>query len=210
MPMKSKSSTTTDRLDPVHPGEVLEQEFLLPMELSAGRVAADIGVPAPRINDIVLRRRAVTADTALRLAKYFGTSATFWLGLQNDYDLALQSDLLGSAIDDVPRVDLTRPVETRGRRREATPLAAKKKVAALERKVHVRIDRVEQRSSTSLTIRTQDGRKLPAKTAVDRAGAASHLQRGQSNADHRSASAGRYVDQPDAKTSPRTPVKEKK
>lgn len=119
MPTKSKSSIITEQLTPVHPGEVLEQEFLIPMELSAGRVARDLGVPAPRINDIVLRRRSVTADTALRLAKYFGTSATFWLGLQNDYDLAVQRDILSGELDGLPRVDLTHPAETRGRRRAA-------------------------------------------------------------------------------------------
>jgi len=68
------------KLHPVHPGEVLLEEFLKPMGLSQNRVALDIGVPARRINEIVLGRRGITADTALRLARYFGVSAQFWMG----------------------------------------------------------------------------------------------------------------------------------
>lgn len=71
----------------IHPGEVLREEFLNPLGLSQNRVARDISVPPRRINEIVLEKRAVTADTALRLARYFGTSERFWLGLQADYDL---------------------------------------------------------------------------------------------------------------------------
>jgi len=70
-----------------HPGEVLLEEFLKPMELSQNRLAREIGVPPRRINEIVLRKRAVSADTAVRLARYFGTSEKFWMGLQADYDL---------------------------------------------------------------------------------------------------------------------------
>ena len=70
----------------IHPGEVLREEFLNPLGLSQNRVARDISVPPRRINEIVLEKRAVTADTALRLARYFGTSERFWLGLQADYD----------------------------------------------------------------------------------------------------------------------------
>lgn len=72
---------------PIHPGEILREEFLLPLGLSANAVALALRVPAPRINDIVRERRAVSADTALRLARHFGTSAEFWLGLQSDYDM---------------------------------------------------------------------------------------------------------------------------
>lgn len=72
---------------PIHPGEILREEFMLPLGLSAHALAMALRVPAPRINDIVRERRAVTADTALRLARYFGTSAEFWLGLQSDYDM---------------------------------------------------------------------------------------------------------------------------
>ena len=75
------------KLPNIHPGEVLREEFLVPLNLSQNRVAHDINVPPRRINEIVLERCAVTADTALRLARYFGTSDCFWLGLQVDYDL---------------------------------------------------------------------------------------------------------------------------
>lgn len=75
------------KLRPIHPGEVLEEEFLKPMGLSQNRLATAIGVPPRRLNEIVLHKRGVTADTALRLARYFGNSAQFWLGLQMDYEL---------------------------------------------------------------------------------------------------------------------------
>ncbi len=73
----------------IHPGEILREEFLLPMGLSSNALALAIQVSAPRINDIVRERRAVTADTALRLSKYFGTTPEFWMGLQADYDVAI-------------------------------------------------------------------------------------------------------------------------
>ena len=73
---------------PIHPGEVLREEFLQPMGMTAHALAMALQVPAPRINDVVRERRAVTVDTALRLAKYFGTSAEFWMGLQTDFDMA--------------------------------------------------------------------------------------------------------------------------
>ena len=75
------------RLDPIHPGEILVEEFLKPMGLTQNRLAMSIGVPPRRINEIALRKRSITADTALRLARYFGNSPQFWLGLQMDYDL---------------------------------------------------------------------------------------------------------------------------
>ena len=87
------------KLAPVHPGEVLLEEFLKPFGISQNRLAISIGVDTRRINEIVLRKRAITADTALRLAKYFGTSAKFWLGLQADYDLDVASDELGERLD---------------------------------------------------------------------------------------------------------------
>lgn len=87
-----------NRLNPVHPGEVLLEEFLSPMGLSQNRLALDISVPARRINEIVLRKRSVTADTALRLAAYFKMSAKFWLGLQAAYDLDVASEKLGGRI----------------------------------------------------------------------------------------------------------------
>ena len=80
------------KLSPVHPGEVLLEEFLKPMGISQNHLAMEIRVPARRINEIVLGKRRITADTALRLAQYFGTSAKFWLGLQMDYDLDVAAD----------------------------------------------------------------------------------------------------------------------
>ncbi len=88
-----------NKLHPVHPGEVLFEEFLKPMGLSQSRLALDIGVHPRRINEIVLEKRSVTADTALRLARYFGTSPQFWLGLQDDYDLDIASDALGPKLE---------------------------------------------------------------------------------------------------------------
>jgi len=86
------------RLEPVHPGEILLEEFLLPMELSQNQLARDIGVPPRRINEIVLGKRRLTADTALRLARYFSMSAEFWLGLQMDYELDVEMDRLGDQL----------------------------------------------------------------------------------------------------------------
>jgi len=82
----------TKKLKPVHPGEVLQEEFLKPMRLSQNRLALAIGVPPRRINEIVLGKRSISADTALRLARYFGMSPQFWLGLQMDYDLDVTAD----------------------------------------------------------------------------------------------------------------------
>ena len=73
---------------PIHPGEILREEFLLPLGISSHALSMALQVPAPRIHELVHERRAVTVDTALRLARYLGTSAEFWLGLQNDYDMA--------------------------------------------------------------------------------------------------------------------------
>ncbi len=88
-----------DKLQPVHPGEVLFEEFLKPLALSQNRLALDIRVPARRINEIVHGKRRVTADTALRLARYFDTSPQFWLGLQMDYDLDVASDELAERLE---------------------------------------------------------------------------------------------------------------
>ena len=81
--------TITNGMRPIHPGEVLREEFIVPLGMNAHSLAMALQVPAPRINDVVRERRAITADTALRLAKDFGTSAEFWLGLQTDYDMAI-------------------------------------------------------------------------------------------------------------------------
>ena len=86
-------------LHPVHPGEVLLEEFLNPMGLSQNKVAVSIGVPARRINEIVLEKRKITADTALRLGRFFGMSSEFWLGLQSQYDLDVASDALGDRLE---------------------------------------------------------------------------------------------------------------
>lgn len=86
------------KLEPVHPGEVLLEEFLKPMGLSQNQLARDIGVSPRRINEIVLKKRALTADTALRLARYFKMSPKFWLGLQTDYELDVEMDRLGDRL----------------------------------------------------------------------------------------------------------------
>ena len=88
----------TKELAPVHPGEVLLEEFLNPMGLSQNRLALDIRVPARRINEIVRGKRRITPDTALRLARYFNMSPQFWLGLQLDYDLDIAEDELADCI----------------------------------------------------------------------------------------------------------------
>ena len=90
---------TTRKLAPIHPGEVLLHDFLEPFGLSQYRVAHDINVPARRVNEIVHGKRAVTADTALRLSRYFGTSDRFWLNLQARFDLEVQRDLLGKRLE---------------------------------------------------------------------------------------------------------------
>jgi addiction module HigA family antidote len=81
------------KLTNVHPGEVLEEEFLKPFEITSYRLAKDIGVPQTRVSQILKRSRRITADTALRLSRYFGNSPKFWLGLQNDYDIEEEQSL---------------------------------------------------------------------------------------------------------------------
>jgi len=88
-----------DKLAPVHPGDVLLEEFIRPMGLSQNRLAIDIGVDTRRINEIVLGKRAITADTALRLSRFFGNSPQFWMGLQSQYDLDIAQDQLGKRLD---------------------------------------------------------------------------------------------------------------
>jgi addiction module HigA family antidote len=106
--MRLRSSITTDevavmsrnrkRIAPIHPGEILLEEFLKPFGITQYRVAKDISVPPRRINEIVLGKRGITADTALRLARYFGTSERFWLNLQTRYDLEVGRDRLGDRL----------------------------------------------------------------------------------------------------------------
>jgi addiction module HigA family antidote len=98
MRTKSKSSTTTELLPNPHPGEILSEEFLKPMALSQTALANAIGVPPRRINEIVLGKRAVTADTDLRLARYFGLSEGFFLGLQTDYELMERKREIGDKL----------------------------------------------------------------------------------------------------------------
>ena len=83
-----------NKLPPIHPGEILREEFLEPMGISQYRLAKDISVPPRRINEIVHGKRSITADTALRLGRFFGMSAQFWLNLQTRYDLEITEDLL--------------------------------------------------------------------------------------------------------------------
>jgi antitoxin HigA-1 len=87
-----------EKLKPIHPGGVLLEEFLNPLEISQSKLALAISVPPRRINEIVLKKRSVTADTALRLAKFFGNSPQFWLGLQTDYDLDVTRELIGEKL----------------------------------------------------------------------------------------------------------------
>ena len=94
----------TKALPNIHPGEILLEEFLLPMEISQNALARATGVPPRRINEIVLGKRGITADTALRLAKAFGTSEGFWLGLQADYDLEESRKIIGSDLDNIERL----------------------------------------------------------------------------------------------------------
>ena len=95
---------------PVHPGEILLEEFLAPLGVSQYQLAKAVSVPARRINEIVHGQRRISADTALRLARYFGTSERFWINLQARYDLEVEKDRLGAALDDI------RPLSATGRR----------------------------------------------------------------------------------------------
>ncbi len=87
------------KIQPIHPGEILMEEFLTPMGLSQNMLANDIGVPPRRINEIIHGKRRITADTALRLSRYFKMSPQFWLGLQMDYDLDLEEDRLAERLE---------------------------------------------------------------------------------------------------------------
>jgi antitoxin HigA-1 len=87
-----------NKMRPIHPGEILRQEFLIPLGMSAHALSLELKVPAPRINDIVRERRAITPDTALRLARYFGNTPQFWLNLQTSYDLKTVEMEIGAKI----------------------------------------------------------------------------------------------------------------
>ena len=90
--------TIKNKMRPIHPGEILREEFLAPLGMSAHALAMALKVPAPRINDISNERRAITPDTALRLSRYFGTTAQFWLNLQTSYDLKIAEKAIGTKI----------------------------------------------------------------------------------------------------------------
>lgn len=90
---------TEKRMDPVHPGDILLRDFMEPLGLSAYKLAKELGVAAPTVNEIVRRRKAVTAEMALRLSKYFGMSARFWQNLQAQYDLEVADRKLGKTLD---------------------------------------------------------------------------------------------------------------
>jgi len=90
-------------MDPIHPGEILLEEFLVPMGISQYRLAKDISVPARRINEIVHGKRAISADTALRLSRYFETSERFWMNLQARYSIEVEKDRLGTRLDEEVR-----------------------------------------------------------------------------------------------------------
>lgn len=87
------------KLQPIHPGEILKEEFLDEMGLTQYKLSKDINVPARRINEIIHRKRSISADTALRLGRYFGMSAQFWINLQSHYDLEIQIDKLGEKLE---------------------------------------------------------------------------------------------------------------
>lgn len=89
----------TEKIVPVHPGEILQDEFIEPLGITQNRVAVAIGVSPRRINEIVHGKRRITADTALRLGRYLGTSAQFWVNLQSHYDLEIERDALGSSLE---------------------------------------------------------------------------------------------------------------
>jgi len=89
----------TEKLAPIHPGEILLEEFIEPLGITQNRLSVGIGVPPRRINEIVHGKRRISADTALRLGRYFGTTAQFWINLQSHYDLEVESDALGDSLD---------------------------------------------------------------------------------------------------------------
>lgn len=92
-----------NHMRPIHPGEVLREEFLIPLNMSAHALAMELKVPAPRINEIVRERRSVTPETALRLARFFGTSPDFWLNLQTAYDLKIVQREIGRTVENEVR-----------------------------------------------------------------------------------------------------------
>lgn len=93
------------KLKNIHPGEILREEFLLPLEISAYKLSKDLNIPQTRISEILKGRRRITADTALRLSKYFGNSAKFWLGLQDDYDIEEENNSKKTELNSIKQFD---------------------------------------------------------------------------------------------------------
>lgn len=96
-----------EKLDNIHPGEVLKEEFLDPMKISAYRLSKETFIPQTRISEIIKKKRRITADTALRLSKFFGTTAKFWLGLQDDYDLEEEKSLKENELNSIKPLENT-------------------------------------------------------------------------------------------------------
>jgi addiction module HigA family antidote len=103
--MTTTTEIPVNGMRPIHPGEVLREEFITPLGLTAHALSMALQVPAPRISEIVRERRAITADTALRLAKYFDTSVQFWLNLQTDYDVAVARTTMTAVLDRISRCE---------------------------------------------------------------------------------------------------------
>ena len=127
MPTRSKSLTTTnpaqpedERMPPLHPGEMLREEFMKPLGLSANALAMELRVPVTRITEILRERRGISADTALRLARYFNMTPEFWMGLQMDFDLESEADAARAAIEKEIR---PRPLKTVSRDEESKAFA---------------------------------------------------------------------------------------
>ncbi len=97
--------TIVTKISNIHPGEILLEEFLKPMQISAYRLSKDVGIPQTRTSQIIKGKRRITADTALRFSKYFGTSVKFWLGLQNDYDIEEELKTLNSELEKIPAIN---------------------------------------------------------------------------------------------------------
>jgi addiction module HigA family antidote len=97
----NRMKTSKNGMRPIHPGEVLREEFLIPLNLTAHALALALHVPAPRINDIVRERRAVSVDTAMRLSRFFNMSPEFWMGLQADYEMAIARDQLAEELKSI-------------------------------------------------------------------------------------------------------------
>jgi antitoxin HigA-1 len=93
------------RLKNIHPGEILGEEFLKPLEITAYRLSKDIGIPQTRISEILKGNRRITADTSLRLSKYFGTTPKFWLGLQGDYDIKEEQNLIIDELKNIKKIE---------------------------------------------------------------------------------------------------------